>query len=137
MSTDNLLIIRDYNNDTDRGFVGSYWFNGLKYGNTTFRLIPDHTYLDWYGRIINRLVDTSKVKVACLQEDETVTVGFSVFDLISPTETHLHWIYVKEKWRNNGIAKLLLPQNITVVTHLTKVGLAMLPPNVQFKPYEI
>jgi hypothetical protein len=51
----------------------------------------------------------------------------------------LHWIFVKKAWRNNGLAKSLIPNNITKVTHLTTVGKALLGklPGAIFDPFDL
>ena len=54
------------------------------------------------------------VKIACLTEDPEVILGYSI------TEGDIiHWVYVKEMWRKQGIAKMLLPKNIKTATNLT------------------
>jgi len=71
-----------------------------------------HTVIDYLIKKPNTIV-----KIACLREDPSVILGYSVYN-----ENALHWVFCKRNWRNIGIAKDLVPSNLNTATHYTKVG---------------
>lgn len=128
-----LVEIRDFISD-DRPFIKATWLKGLRYGNDWFRLIDSKAYFKVYGEMLERLLDdpSTQVRIACLKEGKDVILGYSV----SKGNT-LHWVQVKENWRNIGIAKRLVPSTTDTVTHLTKVGLCIFKKhrNIIFNPF--
>lgn len=71
------------------------------------------------------------IKVACLKDSPDVILGYAVY------EGHcLHWVQCKQAWRGIGIAKLLCPETITTVSHLTRLGKTlMFKKNLVFNPF--
>lgn len=130
-----LVIIRD-SNPNDRNFIFSTWLKGLRYGNDFFGDIDSAPYYKHYHHFINAVLskpDTT-VKVACLKEDPEVILGYSVY-----RGDTVHWVQVKSAWRLIGIAKSLMPTQVTTVTHLTKTGRSILKKNpaVKFNPFSV
>jgi hypothetical protein len=116
------IALRFYKEE-DKPFIFSTWLKGLRHGNELFKLMESTSYFKNYHAIIEVLLaapDTT-VLVACLKDDEDVILGYSVFS----GET-VHWVHVKDSWRHIGIAKSLTPVKVSKVTHLTKVGTAIL-----------
>lgn len=69
--------------------------------------------------------------MACLEDEPDVVLGYVV---ASPGV--VHWIFVKKAWRELGIARKLFPQEITRVSHLTKVGeILMKKYDLYFDPF--
>lgn len=103
----------------DINYILATWLRGLYYGNEFFRRIDKEGYFGVYHRLLTTLLakSTTVVKVACLKEDPEVILGYVVFD-----DAAIHWVHVKKEWRAIGIAKLIIPDTIKVITHLTKVG---------------
>lgn len=139
MNKSDLISIRDYL-PTDESFLYKTWLDGLKYGNTQNKLDKDvnqeneHWFkysfeeLEYshfcakYRKIIKHIISkpNTKVRIACLIDDPDTIIGYII------TEPQiLHWVYVRNDWRNIGIARDLIPDNITYVTHLTKPGIAI------------
>lgn len=116
-----LVTIRDAVLD-DRNFILATWLKGLRYGNEWFETIDADPYYKVYSKVIENLLDRPdiSVKISCLTEDPSVILGYAVYN-----HDALRWVHVKAAWRNIGIAKSLVPSDIRVVTHLTKVGLAI------------
>lgn len=104
---------------SDKPFILATWLKGLRFGNSWYRLIDDKAYFKVYHAVIESLLTKPGViiKVACLKEDEQVILGYSVFE-----GNRAHWVQVKKAWRNIGIARSLLPKEITTVSHLTETG---------------
>jgi GNAT superfamily N-acetyltransferase len=116
-----LVTVRDYC-EADQGFVYKTWLRGLYYSNDWVKEIPTCIYYGYYPNVINFVLSSPKtqVKLAVLKEDLDVILGYAVFE-----EEKLHWVFVKPPWRKLGIAKMLVPENITTVTHLTFIGRAI------------
>lgn len=114
----NLIAFRDAVM-ADKPFILATWLKGLRFGNIWYRLIEDKVYFKVYHAVIESLLAKPGVviKVACLKEDPQVILGYVVYE-----GPKAHWVQVKKAWRNIGIARTLLPGEITTVTHLTEIG---------------
>lgn len=118
----NLVALRDIT-PSDRNFVFATWLRGLKYGNDFFNAIEAEVYYKVYNKYIEAVLARPQVtvKFACLRDDPEVVLGYAVYE--GPV---LHWVFVKKAWRSIGIAKSLVPETITTVTHLTLAGKSIL-----------
>lgn len=116
-----LVTVRD-KIESDESFILASWLNGLRYGNEWFKLIDSKCYYSSYHQVLDVMLrkPTVTIKIACLLEDPDIILGFSVYE-----GDRLDWVFVKQRWRNIGIAKQLVPDSITTVTHLTKPGKAI------------
>ena len=110
------LLIRNLE-ESDLPFIFSTWLKGLYHGNLMFSKINQDLFYSKYHVVLENLLKQSSVMVCCLEDEPDVILGYSVFS--SP---RLHWVFVKKAWRKMGIAKSLLPQDLTEVSHLTKLG---------------
>lgn len=130
-----LYDIRD-GKESDKNFVLATFLRGLYYGDSWFSIIPKNIFMDHYKRLANALVNHPQIiiKVACLKEDPDVILGYSI---LSSDLSTIHWVFVKSAWRNNGIARSLVPQQPNNVTHLSALGKILLPKfkNVVFNPF--
>jgi hypothetical protein len=117
-------------NEKDLNFIRRTWLLGLFYGSEFYSQIRNKIYFDNQKIVVEALIKTSDVLVACLNDDPEVILGYSVTQ--GPT---LHWVHVKSYFRKNGIAKTLIPQEIKQVTFLTKIGKAIKPKTWEFNPY--
>jgi hypothetical protein len=120
----------------DLSFILATFLRGLYYGDSWFSLIPKAVFMANYKPVIEALLRKNVVKVACLKEDPDVILGYSI---LSPDLSTIHWVQVKSIWRRKGIAKSLVPQYPIQVTHLTKLGLSLLPKfqDCQFNPFAL
>lgn len=114
----------------DEAFVYATWLRSLYYGNSTFRKIDKDRFFKTYPNVIKALLTRSNVDVVCLEDDPEVLLGYAVYE-----GEALHFLYVKKAWRKLGIARMLMPGNVTKVTHLTKVGEKLLPKGIKFDPF--
>lgn len=130
-----LITIRDAESG-DINFILATWLRGLKYGNDWFQMIDPEAYFLVYQKVIEAILQRpdTVVKVACLVEDRDVLIGYSVY-----AGDRLDWLFVKKNWRNIGVARSLVPENINVITHLTAVGKTILRkhPTVKFNPFAV
>ena len=133
-----LYTVRSFIPATDLAFVKATWLRGLYYGDSWFSKIPKAVFMDAYSPALDKLLSSGTVEivVACQKEDPDVILGYSV---LSTDAQILHWIYVKSVWRQKGIARRITPKHPSSVSHLTKVGLSLLPklPNTIFNPFKL
>lgn len=108
----------------DKNLILATFLRGLYYGDSWFSLIPKDIFMSNYKRLIEAILLKGNVNIACLQDDPSVIIGYSI---LSSDYQAITWVYVKQAWRNKGIATNLIPKNPTAVTHLTKVGKLLLP----------
>lgn len=119
--------------NSDVPFILSTFLKGLRYGNGWYKLIDSKVYFSVYHDIIVRILSKPEisVKVACLKEDPTIILGYSIVE-----GDRLHWVHVKKAWRHVKIATSLVPETITTVTHLTDVGKSIfLKKKLIFNPF--
>ncbi len=122
---------------TDLNFVYASMLRGLYYGNTFFAQIDKKVFFPAYQAVLDRLLQKNNtcVVVACLASDPDCLLGFAVGE---PTQRVLHYVFVKERWRRQGIAKKLLtdPKGFSTVTHVTKIGSSLVRKyGMEFNPF--
>lgn len=130
-----LYIVRDMV-PGDKNFILATWLRGLRFGNDWFGLIDSRTYFETYHNILERLLAAPgvQVRVACMKDDADVIFGYSVYK-----NDRLDWIFVKSAWRGIGVGKALMPDTITKVSHVTKLGASYLRehPGIIFDPFSL
>ncbi len=117
-----LYNIRDFK-ESDKAFVLSTFLKGLYYGDSWFSEIDKTSFMDNYKLVGESLLQKCAVKIACLPDDEDVILGYSI---LSSDFQAIIWVYVKEPWRKKGLGRSLVPKHPIAVTHLTKLGKALL-----------
>lgn len=123
--------------EKDRNFILATFLRGLYYGDSWFSLIPKHVFMDNYKKVGEALTDGSTtIKIACLNEDPNVIIGYVI---LNKSEDTVVWVYVKSAFRRRGVAKALLPKQVTTITHLTKLGKSLLYKinNPIFNPFKV
>lgn len=132
-----LYDIRDMKPE-DKNFILATFLRGLYYGDSWFSLISKDAFMTNYKKVGEFLLNHEKVtiKIACLKEDPDVILGYSI---LSTDFSTVHWVFVKKAWREKGIAKSILPNHPTEVTHLTTLGKSLLPKinNPTFNPFKL
>lgn len=123
--------------EPDKNFILATWLRALYYGNDFFHEIHKDVFMKNYHFVLERFLRRPDihVKVACLKEDSSVILGYSVYRQPTSETSILDFLFVKSAWRQIGIGKSLVPTGLHSVTHLTKVGKAVKPNNVQFNPF--
>lgn len=132
-----LVTIRGYREE-DKNFILSTMLRGLYYGNTFFSEVPKDIFMANYHKVVEHILGSkaANIRVACLKDDLDVILGYSICR--EAVGSALDFVFVKSAWRNIGIAKSLIPQDVFAVTHITKVGSALLKsklPKVHFNPF--
>jgi GNAT superfamily N-acetyltransferase len=117
MSDEVKVVLRDFYPDLDSACIYATWRNSAYYG------VPRGTEdaKEFFADLTQKIKDIlpgAKVRVACLEDDPSTILGYSV-----ATGTHLDWIYVKVEYRHMGIGNMLMPKDIETVTdRFTKIG---------------
>ncbi len=134
MNKDQLITIRDFTAN-DKNLIFATFLRGLYFGESWFSLIDKKIFMEHYHKVIEYILakPSVSIKIACLKEDADTVLGYAIFE-----SEKLHWVFVKRPWRGIGIAKDLVPSNVTTVTHLTKVGLSIIyKKGLAFNPFAV
>lgn len=124
MNKSELVAIREAQMD-DLNFIMATWLRGMYYGESWLSIMNKKEFMKSYHSIIEITLrnPNTKVMVACLKEDPSVILGYSV---VSSVSNAVHWVFVKKSWRSIGLARDLVPKDVNAATNLTKVGMAIL-----------
>jgi len=106
-------VPKDYVN-----YIYAKWLRSAKYGNDIYKKIPSEYYYKSYSRYLDSLLHRCKVRLAVLDDDKDVLLGFACYK-----DKILHYVYVNREQRRQGIGKSLLPKEIEIYTHYTKDGI--------------
>jgi GNAT superfamily N-acetyltransferase len=117
----------------DINFLLSTMLKGLYYGSKFWALVDQEAFFKNYEPFLKNLLIFNYVKIACLQEDPDVILGYSLYK-----NNILHFIFVKKSYRKLGIGKLLYPEGIDTVSHLTDSGDNIRKKlNLKFNPFAL
>lgn len=102
-----------------RPMIFSKWLKSLRYGNPFFKDMDSKAYYDTFHEVIERILAAPKtlVTLAVLTDDNDIVLGFCVSRV--PV---LEYVHVHRDQRMQGIAKNIMPNEITHFTHMTKMG---------------
>lgn len=120
-----------------RNMIYAKWMRSLRTGNDYFKLIQPRIYYDVYNQYIKSILarPLTIVRLAVLSDDPDVVLGFSVSE-----DSHiLHYCHVHTDSRNQGIGSSLVPFQVAVITHITKIGLSIWNskyPDAIFNPFQ-
>lgn len=94
--------------EADVGFVFNSWLKSHRYSDSV-KGISSPIYYSGQHRLIERAIETGKLLIACSKEDESHIYGYVC---AGHYDGHLavHYIYVKQTYRNLGIGLELLNQ---------------------------
>lgn len=107
----------------DESFIRNSWLTSL-HDHSQLSYVQRSVYFREQNKILDYLLSTSSVLIACFPEAPDQIMGYVVYDHIIKTLV-LHWVYVKSMFRMQGIAlgmikPLLDPDNTVIVcTHIT------------------
>lgn len=121
------VIVRAFDPVSDSGIIYSSYPKGVYYGSLV-SVNPTHDAKiksNWFKQFHKQMrseLENSEVLIACMADNPSIILGYAII-----TDSMLEFIYVKEMFRNQGIAKLLLKNHsIEGYRHITKVGNAIL-----------
>lgn len=112
------IVVRKFNPLTDNAMIYSTWRNSLWYDEKR----DERRANEFYSRATQYIKDlialpSTEVKIACSKKDPDFIAGYSVM-----SGSHLHFVYVKIKFREKGIARLLTKGTQTIEEPATKIG---------------
>lgn len=133
---DELKIVVRPGTPHDAAFVSTTWADQMRFGNEFIHEVPEEFYYPWFQRKIGLVLkhpDTDLV-VACDESNPTWIAGFAVFD-----PTSIYWVYVRDAYRKQGIASLLVKdrsfQNVKALIVTTRSGRFMIEKkNLKYQP---
>jgi GNAT superfamily N-acetyltransferase len=102
----------------DIPFIYSSWLES--YASTWD--VKKSTFMKEYRYVIDEFLGNSHVLVACKKDEHDVVFGYLVADFVAPI---IHYCYVKEVFRKQGIAKSLFKLKVTptfTITHRTSIA---------------
>jgi hypothetical protein len=126
---------RDLNPDTDTNFILKSWLTTFKNTGPAVIRMLDSEYFQDYQVIIKHFMSHSKTTIVCDPDDEAVIWAYMV-----ESPHAIHYIYVKETFRQLGIGKFLVSQSkhqhFTHWTHALKPIINKFPDLIYnpFKP---
>lgn len=114
-----LFEIRFYQ-ESDFSFVKNSYMRSFRNSNLT-RFIPSEIYNPKQSKLFDNLFAKSKILLAVNPTNENQILGYIVYN---PIKNCVHYVYVKNCFRGNGIAsalvkKVLNPEADSFITHLT------------------
>ncbi len=113
----------------------SRWKRSLRHGNDYYKLIATDSYFAAYDWYLTRLLAEpgSTIRLAVLAKDPDVVLGFSVC-----RGDVLDYVHVHKDQRRLGIGSRLVPDDVAIVSHLTRTGLTIWGskyPQWKFNPF--
>jgi hypothetical protein len=93
-------------NENDVGFIFNSWLKSFRKSNFA-KNIDNTIYYENHHKLIEKLVKSNPVIVACDSKDETQLFGYICASNSSGILV-IHYAYVKHSFRNMGVCKLLL-----------------------------
>lgn len=116
------VVTRDFDPEDDQAFIYTTWRNGIYYGIKDYQKEEPKRVFKELTSQIKKILEAATVRIGCLESAPRVIIGYAVF-----RSKHLDWVYVKDAFRNKGIATFLVPPDIETVTPIiTKIGQAIL-----------
>lgn len=98
------ILLREAN-EQDVGFIFNSWlksFRGAPYNKT----IVNSVFFTEHHKVIERILKTSSVIIACNPEDPSQMYGWICAETIDNVFC-MHFLYVKHSFRNLGLARIL------------------------------
>jgi GNAT superfamily N-acetyltransferase len=117
------VVLRKFNPSRDSGLIYDSFPKGVYY-SSYLPIKTDKTkwFKDFFIYTKQLLATPDAITVACMSDNSDVIIGYSIV-----VDKALEFVYVKESFRNQGIAKLLLKnQQVELYKNVTKVGNAIL-----------
>lgn len=118
-----------------KNIVRSRWVYSYKKENDYMRVVHSASYQFAYSNYVALIMNREKVviRIAALEEDDDVVLGFSVVE-----GNVLHYVHVPRAYRRRHIGTMLIPDGIEWFTHITKIGFQIWStkgPNANFNPF--
>lgn len=129
------IAIRDALQE-DINFIYATWLRSYRSGSSIGRQARNTVYYREYNKVIDHLLNSSTIKVACLDDDPLIILGYAVFD-----RDNIHYIFVKEAFRRLGIARRLVESSLILpetCTHTTFIADKIIDKfKIEFNPFKL
>ena len=114
-----MILIRPYQS-TDKDFICSSFIKSTYHNSidASVKLCNQLTWSVGMNQVINHLIQSSTVLVACLEDDTDLILGYLIY-----YHDRLIYCYVKQAFRQQGISKELvkeLPESIKYISFCSK-----------------
>lgn len=116
--SNNFYKIRPYQ-ETDKSFIMASFLRGVYYGNPFYTMTPKDAFMTNYKRVGESFIANCDIKIACLADDDDIILSYII---LSKDNHTLHWCFTKKAWRQQGLAKALMPKKVNTYTHFTELG---------------
>lgn len=133
------IVLRDAVPE-DVSFIFNSWLKSYR-GSRAVAGIVSSVFFAEHHRVLERIMKSCKVIVACNPEDTSQIYGYIVHEMVSGVDV-FHYAYVKHTFRRMGLAKAMLqhikPDTSTasMYSHATPVGDKIAPKyHMVYSPY--
>ena len=94
---------------SDKEFITSTWLRSNRDNSKIAKSIPKSVYFTETDKLINKILDESRIIVACNPKDPAHIFGYLVYQPLD-NDTVIHYLYVKKAFRGYGIAKAMFAE---------------------------
>lgn len=140
METKNLPIRIRRATDGDVSFIFSSWLKSYRTALVN-KNIPSEVYFTEHHKVIEDLLKTCEVLIACNEKDATDIYGYICAERVDGIFV-VHYIYVKHTYRVLGVARMLINQFeheigvAAIYTHHTRIAERLAPKHgFVYSPY--
>jgi hypothetical protein len=101
------LLLREWERERDFAYVKKTWLRG--YASSRIGQALKTSYYEAWSRVVDRWLESPATRVRCavLRVEPASIVGFAVVTEM-PERNIAHWVYVKDKWQGNGVARMII-----------------------------
>ena len=129
----------------DKNFILASWLRCYRSSSYFCRRIRKNVFFKYHHVIADRILSHATVLIAADPTDANVIYGYLISEFYEPDQKHVvHFIYIKEAFREMGIAKQLftaagLEPNSVLISHWTEPvdKLILKYPDMIYIPYLI
>lgn len=124
------VVLRKFDPDMDSGFIYSTFPKGVYHGSYDDITLPKKEWFALFYEAMKASLDLSQITIACMDGSPEVIIGYSIV-----RESILQFVYVKESYRKQGIARILTRNRYSKVNtdNLTIVGHAILRDHPEYR----
>lgn len=108
---------------SDDPFIFSSWLKSYFVGSDFCKDMTKTTFYAYHHKIVERILRRSQALIVTPIGEDDLILAYMVSEVATATNPILHYLYVKEAFRGDGMASLLIktagiPQKATI-THVT------------------
>jgi RimJ/RimL family protein N-acetyltransferase len=104
------IDVRKYQPENDKAFVFATWLRNYKQSSYFAKRIRPTQFFAGHHAVLEHLTNkpTTQIAIACPKGDDGTILGYLAFDKSFHGNIVAHFIFVKEAFRNMGVATELL-----------------------------